>query len=125
MKPETLFRGRLLPLLKKVPRSHWLTIQQSSIHGTPDILGVVNGRFVALEIKASKRSPRTALQEYNLKMISEKALGYAAFVYPENLDEIFADLLKISTGEPMDVLAQYMVKIFNCKTHQPAKARQK
>lgn len=58
--------------------------QQLSIRGTPDYLCCVNGIFVALELKKSKKEKmKDTLQDLNLKKI-EKAKGFAFFVYPEN-----------------------------------------
>lgn len=94
--PETRFKNRLMPKLKGIPKSHWYKIQQKGLRGTPDILGVVNGRFVALELKKDG-GKATTLQEFELKQI-EKAGGYAKLVEPADEKNILEDLLKISQG---------------------------
>jgi hypothetical protein len=71
------------------------TIQQASIRGTPDLLVSINGRFVALELKRSSTAPATELQLYNIARINESG-GYAALVYPENLDVIMKTLEDIA-----------------------------
>lgn len=51
--------------------------------GCPDIIGLLpNGKWVALEVKASASSPRRPLQEETVDMLSK--MGYSIFVYPES-----------------------------------------
>lgn len=71
------------------------TIQQTSIRGTPDLLVCCNGKFVALELKRSQNAPATELQKYNIVKIND-CLGFAAIVYPENLEDIIKQLEDIS-----------------------------
>jgi Holliday junction resolvase len=52
--------------------------------GIPDIIGVINGQFFALELKVGKNKA-TALQTHVLKKITE-AGGFAQVVIPENLE---------------------------------------
>lgn len=68
--------------------------------GIPDILGCVNGHFVALELKKDakevrKKRGRIKLQRHVLRAI-KKAGGYAAVVCPETADDILAELLDIA-----------------------------
>jgi hypothetical protein len=72
-----------------IPKSHPMGVK-----GILDRYVCVNGHFVGLEFKASKVAHRDPMQEYEVKAI-KKAGGYAAFVYPENYQEIFNDLLKM------------------------------
>lgn len=59
--------------------------------GVPDIVGCVNGRFVAIECKAGLNQP-TALQEREMKNI--KDAGGVAVVINEGLVRELADLLR-------------------------------
>jgi len=93
-KPETLFKERIAPKLKALPNSWWFKTQQVALRGIPDFVGVVNGRFVALELKKSANAPASKLQAYILLKIS-KAGGIGRFVTPENWEAVFADLEKI------------------------------
>ena len=88
-KPETLFKERIRPFLDNIPNSWWFKTQQLSTLGIPDFIGCVRGKFVALELKRDQKeaSKRHALQRHVLQCIV-KAGGYAAFLYPENQDEI-------------------------------------
>jgi hypothetical protein len=84
-KPETVFRRKLQKKLDQLPKSWFESIQQKTISGTPDILGCVAGRFVALELKADEKSPISALQELKLERIRE-AGGVGLVVHPGNAE---------------------------------------
>ena len=73
--------------------SYWMKIQQLSIRGIPDIIGLVNGRFVALELKKSPEEKADKLQEYVLKEI-DNAGGIALVANPENFQEVKGYIVK-------------------------------
>lgn len=93
MNPETRFLAKVRKELEKIPGSWWVKIQQVAIRGTPDLLGVVRGRFIALEFKVGKNKA-TALQQFVLDKI-EEAGGYAMVVTPENYTEILKEIWEI------------------------------
>ena len=85
--------------LKAIPRSHWFSKEAGAIRGISDIIGCVNGVFVAIEVKRSleeskKYSPRNALQDKFLRD-TQKVGGKAYKVYPENEEAVLNDLYKI------------------------------
>jgi len=88
---ETQFKVKVLARIRKIPNSWFEKIQQYSISGTPDILGVVNGVFVALELKKAEKSPITRLQLYNIERINS-AGGVGIVLHPGNLDETIQKL---------------------------------
>ena len=53
--------------------------------GIPDILAVVNGRFVAIELKAEK-GRTTLIQEHNIREI-KKSGGIAVVLRPSGFEE--------------------------------------
>ena len=72
-----------------------------SIRGIPDIVGVINGVFVGLELKkskaeAAKKTGRIVLQGHRLIQI-RNAGGYGEFVYPENWEEVHRELSDLAT----------------------------
>ncbi len=91
MKAETKFAKKVDAKLADIPRSYWFTIQQSSIRGDPDRVGVVNGIFVALELKSSRTAKRAKLQEYKIDQINRSG-GLGRFVYPENLEDVMKEI---------------------------------
>jgi hypothetical protein len=86
-KPETSFKEKVLKDLRKLPKSWWVKTQQVSISGTPDILGCLDGKFIAIELKRSLKASISPLQEYNLKLISAVACGVGIVTSPENWDK--------------------------------------
>lgn len=66
-----------------------------AIRGLPDIIGCVNGLFVAMELKNSKSKKdksREALQEYTCNKIVDSG-GIAYFrVTPDNFNDVLEDL---------------------------------
>ena len=84
MQKETAFKIKVIKYLKTLPNTWFLKTQEVARSGTPDILAVINGSFVALELKTDEGRV-SKLQEYNLNKIAE-AKGVALVVTPSNLD---------------------------------------
>lgn len=96
--PEAKFKNHVvLPDLKALSRTYVMTIQQSSIVGDPDLILCVNGKFVALELKANNGNLKK-LQRYKLEKIKESG-GIAFAVFPKDWPEIFKQIEKLSKGE--------------------------
>lgn len=95
MQTETAFKLRLAPKLRKIPRAYFIKTQMLAVAGVPDFLGVVRGRFVALELKASEKEKPRRLQEYVLRKIRE-AGGVALVIFPENEESVLAHLSQIA-----------------------------
>ncbi len=101
MQAETKFKNKLRPFLEAIPKSWWVKVQQVSISGTPDFLGCVNGRFVALELKKSYREDPSPIQTYNIDKITE-ADGLAFVVNPQNYKDILLELNSLSVSLDYD-----------------------
>jgi len=96
MHPETKFKNKILPKLKKLPNSYWFVHEAINRRGIPDIIGCVNGVFVGLELKkneaeANRQTGRIIRQRAEIKRIND-AYGFAAIVYPENFEDIYEQL---------------------------------
>ena len=90
--PESVFWERIKPKLKRI--GWFYKVQAGSVWGIPDVLGVVNGRFVALELKKKKGGhggKGERLQKHNLRLIKQYG-GYAKLVHPGNWEEVYAEL---------------------------------
>ena len=65
------------------------------IQGSPDLLILYKDKWAALEVKKDKyereRHPRPN-QEYRVQQMNE--MSFAAFVYPENLEETIDELAR-------------------------------
>lgn len=92
--PEKTFQDRILPKLKALPRSYWVKIQKAE-GGTPDILGCVRGRFVALELKRDLKHKPTKLQQHQMIKI-KAAEGICWVVCPETWDEQLRNLKELA-----------------------------
>lgn len=96
MAGEKQFENKIKDFLKTLPKTwhfkHWAGAYSQK--GIPDIIGCINGRFVGIEVKASKGKP-SPLQIRAVENI-RKAGGYADIVYPEQFDQLKEDLIKIS-----------------------------
>lgn len=97
-KAETIFREAYQERLKKIPRSLFFSIQQVAIVGTPDILGVVNSYFIALELKQNIYEKARPRQAWNLAAINH-CRGFAFLVSPENADAVYDFLVKVSSNK--------------------------
>lgn len=97
-KPETRFKNRIRPLLNALPNSWWVKTSQRSVRGTPDLLGCVNGMFIALELKRSESARIDPLQEHNINKIIA-ARGLAFLVFPENWQKVFQTLQRLAGEE--------------------------
>lgn len=94
-KPETRFKEHVIKDLKKLPNTWFSKIQQVVICGIPDILLSINGKFVALELKASKKEVVSPLQQWELESIASSG-GLAFITYPENWDNTYDYLKKLA-----------------------------
>lgn len=96
--PESVFSSRVARDLATLRGAWFERIQQQATRGTPDRLGCIVGRFIALELKASAKAKVEKLQSYKLGRIAD-AGGIARVVYPENWDEEFGFLQTLQHKE--------------------------
>lgn len=95
--PEAKFKhGKVIPFLKKLHNCIFYVKEAVSRRGVPDIIGTINGRFFALEVKKSeaethRNTGRTVLQKYNIERLNASG-NFAEFIYPENFEEITSRL---------------------------------
>lgn len=86
VQPETRFKVRVQRELKeRFPDAWFFKSSERSIRGIPDLIGVIRGRFIALELKVGKNRA-DALQGWTLRRI-ERAGGTALVVTPETLSQ--------------------------------------
>lgn len=64
--------------------------------GVPDILACLNGRFIAIEVKAEKGKP-SALQIHHIKKIRESG-GIALIAYPQDYPELAKLIQAVKDG---------------------------
>lgn len=94
-KPETVFKEWFLGKINEIPFSWFVKVSLPSIIGIPDILGVIRGKFIAIELKRSQKEKPTSMQIYMLDRI--RACGGVAIVaFPENKEIVLEALWAIS-----------------------------
>lgn len=76
---------------------YYFVKEAASIRGIADIIGWYKGKPFAWELKRSKKESEKdrdghVLQKYNLER-AKKAQGIGRFVYPENFDECWKELI--------------------------------
>lgn len=94
-KPETIFKEKFRKKLELIPASWWVKVSLPSILGIPDLIGCINGKFIAIELKKSEKEAPSEIQKYHLKVISDCG-GYACVAYPKNAESILEDLWNFS-----------------------------
>lgn len=84
---EREFQAWLIKELKRrFPNCIVLKTDPTYIQGLPDLLILYKNTWAALEVKKSENAHHQPNQEYYISKMGEMA--FAAFVYPENVDEI-------------------------------------
>ena len=97
--PETVFKEWLRTKLEEIPFSWWVKIKLPSVLGIPDILGVIHGRFIAIELKRSVKEKPSTMQLYILSRIADCG-GIALVAYPENKEVILDKLKRLASMSP-------------------------
>lgn len=84
---ENRFQAELIKDLKDLFEGCIVLKNDSAyLQGIPDLLILFNGRWAALEVKASASSPTRPNQEYYVDLMND--MSFAAFIYPENKEEV-------------------------------------
>lgn len=73
-------------LHRRFPGCFVLKNDTDYLQGIPDLLVLYKDRWVALEVKASRRAGVQPNQDYYVEKLNE--MSYAAFIYPENENEV-------------------------------------
>lgn len=90
---ENKFQSQLIKDLKKrFPGCIVLKNDPDYIQGIPDLLILFNWRWAALECKRSATASKRPNQEYYINKM--KGMSYAAFIYPENKEQVLNELAK-------------------------------
>lgn len=84
---ESAYQARLIRKLEVIfPGCLILKNDSGYRQGIPDLLILHKRRWALLEVKASAKSPSQPNQDYYIDL--GRRLSYAAFIYPENEEEV-------------------------------------
>lgn len=90
-KLERDYQAKLIRRIRAMfPNCMILKNDSSYIQGIPDFTILYNEHWAVLEIKASPYSPHQPNQDWYIQELSY--MSFAAFIYPENEDEVLRDL---------------------------------
>ena len=90
-KLEAKYQSELIKKLKtKFPGIIILKNDPTYCQGIPDLLLLREKRWAFLECKRSIKAPHRPNQEYYIERLN--VMSYAAFIYPENEEEIMHEL---------------------------------
>ena len=91
MAQEKIFENKIKFYLKSIGAYFIKTHgDRFSKVGTPDIIACVNGKFVAIEVKAENGKP-SELQLYHLEQI-RNAGGISYLLYPKDFEQFKKDM---------------------------------
>lgn len=88
---EAAFKTKLLSKLEELFPGSFIIVNDPSVtQGLPDLLILYGCSWAMLELKRSENAPARPNQPYYIQMFGE--MSYAAFIYPENEEQILSDL---------------------------------
>lgn len=94
--PETLFKEKVLKDLKEIKNSWFFKVQSLSQSGLPDIIGLINGHFVAIELK-TETGTLAKLQKHYLDKIL-KCGGVTAVATPSTWKGILRKITMLTNS---------------------------
>ncbi len=88
---ESRFKTKLISELEELfPGCLIFHLNPNERQGSPDLLILYRKRWAALEGKQFGRASKRPNQDYYVDLMNE--MSYAAFIYPENKEEILNEL---------------------------------
>ena len=88
---ENKFQARLIDEIEKLfPGCLVMKLDANYMPGIPDLLVLFEDAWAVLECKKSAKERPRPNQPYYVDMLNE--MSFAAFIYPENKDEILDEL---------------------------------
>ena len=94
---ENKFQAQLIKDIKTaLPGSMVLKNDSSYIQGIPDLTVLYGSKWAALECKKSASAAKRPNQDYFIKKLDD--MSFAAFVYPENKQEVIYALQQALTS---------------------------
>lgn len=88
---ENVYQAKVIKRLREeFPGCFVLKNDSGYIQGFPDLTVFYFDRWAVLEVKVSATAAIQPNQDYYVEELNQ--MSYAAFIYPENEDEVFSDL---------------------------------
>lgn len=94
---ENRYQSTLVKELRfRFPQCIILRNDSDYLQGVPDLTILFNDRWAALEVKASESAPAQPNQNFYISLFNE--MSWAAFIYPENQDDVLEALQVFLAG---------------------------
>lgn len=91
---ESQFQSKLIKKLKLIfPDCLVYKMDASYKNGTPDLLVLYRDKWAALEVKKDGKASHRPHQDFYVQKMNE--MSYAAFIFPENEEEVIGELRKV------------------------------
>ena len=88
---ENRFKTNLIKEIKEMlPGCMVLHLDPNEIQGIPDLLILYGNKWAVLEVKKSANASHRPNQDYYVDLMND--MSFAAFIYPENKDEVLEEL---------------------------------
>lgn len=89
---ESKFQAKLIKDIKeRLPDCIVLKNDPTYLQGIPDLTVFNNDKWATLEVKKSANASHQPNQDYYVEMMDR--MSFSRFVYPENRDAVFSDLI--------------------------------
>ena len=89
---ESKFQAKLIKDIKEcLPDCIVLKNDPTYLQGIPDLTVFNNDKWATLEVKKSANATHQPNQDYYVEMMDR--MSFSRFVYPENRDAVFSDLI--------------------------------
>ena len=89
---ESKFQAKLIKDIKeRLPDCIVLKNDPTYLQGIPDLTVFNNDKWATLEVKKSANATHQPNQDYYVEIMD--CMSFSRFVYPENRDAVFSDLI--------------------------------
>ena len=89
---ESKFQAKLIKDIKeRLPDCIVLKNDPTYLQGIPDLTIFNNDKWATLEVKKSANASHQPNQDYYVELMDR--MSFSRFVYPENRDAVFSDLI--------------------------------
>jgi len=96
-KAETVYQNKLTQKLQTMfPECLVIKNDPAQNQGIPDILILFGDQWAMLEVKLSADAPHQPNQDYYVRKFD--GWSFAAFIFPENEEQVLSDLQQTFTG---------------------------
>lgn len=88
---ENEYQARLIKKLKRMFRGCFILKNDTDyLQGIPDLTIFYEDKWACLEVKSSEDADEQPNQDYYVHLLDQ--MSFAAFIYPENEEEVLYDL---------------------------------